>query len=268
MAKQTVIHEVGKITAKRLSDNKVIASGVTQMTQFSQQVQQDFLKGGWGNRDLYVINSSKEVSGNVRNAFFDLDFMAMQQGVKIENETISVWEDESLTVSDTGTVILSYLPLSKVSLTNEDGDQIEVDAASKTVTVPDTFATKGEALAVHYQIEVEAETVEINGEKFSENYYFEIHTIEYDPKTSKIYSDLYIQLPKVNFSGEADMSFEAGNAYTPEIGYRALADNNGKIGNFARVKRKADGTKGVVTTDEGTGGTSSTQSSDLGGTTE
>lgn len=62
MAKQTVIHEVGKITAKRLSDNKVIASGVTQMTQFSQQVQQDFLKGGWGNRDLYVINSSKEVS--------------------------------------------------------------------------------------------------------------------------------------------------------------------------------------------------------------
>lgn len=55
------------------------------------------------------------------------------------------------------------------------------------------------------------------------------------------------------------MSFEAGNAYTPEIGYRALADNNGKIGNFARVKRKADGTKGVVTSDEGTGSSQSSK---------
>ncbi|MED1123315.1 hypothetical protein [Bacillus atrophaeus] len=247
MAKQTVIHEVGKILAKRISDNKVVASAVTQMTQFSQQVQQDFLKGGWGNRDLYVINSSKEVSGNVRNAFFDLDFMAMQQGVKIENETISVWEDENLTVSDSGTVTLAYLPLSKVSLTNEDGEQQEIDSSSQTVTVPEIFAAKGKSVTAHYQIEVEAETVEISGEKFSENYYFEIHTIEYDPKTSKIYSDLYIQLPKVNFSGEADMSFEAGSPYTPEIGYRALADDNGKIGNFARVKRNPDGTKGIKT---------------------
>ncbi|MCA1214694.1 hypothetical protein LC728_09885 [Bacillus amyloliquefaciens] len=265
MAKQTVIHEVGKVLTKRLSDHKVVASSVTQMTQFAQQVQQDFLKGGWGNRDLYVINSSKEVSGNVKNAFFDLDFMAMQQGVKIENETISVWEDESLTVSDSGTVKIAYTPLSKVSLTNEDGDQQEFAVSDKTITVPETFATKGNVVTAHYQIEVDAETVEISGEKFSENYYFEIHTLEYDPKTSKIYSDLYIQLPKVNFSGEADMSLEAGQAYTPEIGYRALADDNGKIGTFARVKRNPDGTKGVKTEQEDV---TSKSSVDIGTTQE
>ncbi|MBS4747536.1 hypothetical protein [Bacillus altitudinis] len=250
MSKQTVIHEVGKITVRRISDKKVIGSSVTQMTQFTQQVQQDFLKGGWGNRDLYVINSSKEVSGNVRNAFFDLDFMAMQQGVKIENEAISVWEDENLTVSETNTVKLSYIPISEVTLTNEDGEHLNVSTTSTEVAVPEQFAKKEAVITVFYQIEVDAETVEISGEKFSENYEFEIHTIEYDPKTSKVYSDLYIQLPKVNFSGEADISLEAGQAYTPEIGYRALADENGKIGKFSRVKRNADGSKGIVKDDQ------------------
>ena len=75
-----------------------------------------------------LINSSKEVSGNVRNAFFDLDFMAMQQGVKIENETISVWEDESLNVSDTGTVTLSYLPV--------------LDAASTSIWSPSSLVNE------------------------------------------------------------------------------------------------------------------------------
>lgn len=42
------------------------------------------------------------------------------------------------------------------------------------------------------------------------------------------------------------MSLEAGQPFTPELGYRALADDNGKIGRFARVKRNEDGSKGAA----------------------
>ncbi|NOL32672.1 hypothetical protein [Bacillus altitudinis] len=265
MAKQTVIHEVAKVTMKQISTGKVIGSAVTQLTSLAQQVQQDFLKGGWGNKDLYVINSSKEVSGNIRNAFFDLDFMAMQQGVSIENENISVYEDEVLTVNDSNGVTLTKTPIedSEVTFTNKaNGEVYQTVVSGMSYTLSDTFAKKGEQVTVHYLIEVDAETVEINGNKFSENYYLELHTLEYDPVTNKTYSDLYIQLPKVNFSGEFDMSLEAGQAFTPELGYRALADDNGKIGRFARVKRNEDGSKGAAPSTPGN--TTPDDSGDLG----
>lgn len=54
MAKQTVIHEVAKVTMKQISTGKVIGSAVTQLTSLAQQVQQDFLKGEFGETKIYM----------------------------------------------------------------------------------------------------------------------------------------------------------------------------------------------------------------------
>ncbi|MGX1988600.1 hypothetical protein ACWIF0_23820, partial [Bacillus subtilis] len=83
MSKKTVIHDVCNVTMKRKSDGKVIATGEAQTTSISQSIQEDFLKGGWGNRNLYVIKSDKNITGTVKNAFFSLDWLAAQQGVSV-----------------------------------------------------------------------------------------------------------------------------------------------------------------------------------------
>ncbi|MBU8607773.1 hypothetical protein [Bacillus pumilus] len=238
MSKDTVIHDVGKVLIKKKSDGRVFGSAVTQLTSLAQQIQEDFLKAGWGNADVYTIRSDKSLSGNIRNAFFNLEFMAMIQGVSIENNKITIWEEEKLTVKD-GKVTLKTLPIDTIALRNEDGEYSEMDVITKVVDIPSNFASDGEKVTIHYPIEADAETVQISAENFSENYYLEIHTIEYDPKTAKVFSDLYIQLPKVTFSGEFDMSLEAGQVYTPEFGYKALSED-GDIGQFARVKREKE----------------------------
>lgn len=258
MSKKTVIHDVCNVTMKRKSDGKVIATGEAQTTSISQSIQEDFLKGGWGNRNLYVIKSDKNITGTVKNAFFSLDWLAAQQGVSVENGTVKVWEDEVLTVGAGGAVTLSKSPIDTVLFENKDGEVLTQDSTSTEATIPATFAEPNTEVTARYKIEVEGEIVEIKADTFSEAYELEYHTLEYDPVTEKIYSDLYIQLDKVSPSGETELGFEAGNAITPEMKFSALSENN-KLGRFVRVKRKADGSKG-----EQPSGTTQ-ETADLGG---
>ncbi|WEY98615.1 hypothetical protein P5634_11965 [Bacillus subtilis] len=259
MSKKTVIHDVCNVTMKRKSDGKVIATGEAQTTSISQSIQEDFLKGGWGNRNLYVIKSDKNITGTVKNAFFSLDWLAAQQGVSVENGTVKVWEDEVLTVGAGGALTLSKSPIDTVLFENKDGEVFTQDSTSTEATIPSTFAEPDSEVTARYKVEVEGEIVEIKADTFSEAYELEYHTLEYDPVTEKIYSDLYIQLDKVSPSGETELGFEAGNAITPEMKFSALSENN-KLGRFVRVKRKADGSKG-----EKPSGTTQETAVDLGG---
>ncbi|MCY8467233.1 hypothetical protein P8917_10960 [Bacillus atrophaeus] len=258
MSKKTVIHDVCNVVMKRKSDGKVIATAEAQTTSLSQSIQEDYLKGGWGNKNLFQMKSDKNITGAIKNAFFSLDWLAMQQGVKVENGTVQVWEDETLTVESDGKVTLSKTPVDTISFENSEGESYLMETETTEGQLPTTFAKEGAKVKARYKIDAEGEIVEIKADTFSEAYEMEYHTLEYDPETETIHSDLYIQFDKISPSGEAELNFEAGNAITPEIKFTALAVDN-SLGRFIRVKRKADGSKGEKPTE------SPKQSVDLGG---
>ncbi|WP_280150045.1 hypothetical protein [Bacillus subtilis] len=245
MSKKTVIHDVCDVVLKRKSDGKVIATAEAQTTSLSQSIQEDLLKGGIGNKTLYAINSDKAVSGTIKNAFFSLDWLAAQQGVKVEQGSVQVWENEVLVVGSDGSVSLSQTPVEAITFENSEGESLVVEELSTKATIPSNFAEPKAELRAYYKYDAEGEIVEIRSDKFSEAYEMEYHTLEYDPDTDKIHYDLYIQLDKIKPSGEAELNFEAGNAMTPEMKFTALSNNNNAVGRYVRVKRNADGSKGA-----------------------
>ncbi|GIN67572.1 MULTISPECIES: hypothetical protein [Bacillus] len=238
MTKKTVIHDTADVYWKRKSDGHVISAAEAQLASISQSISEEELKGGIGNKTLYLLRSDKSIDAKVKNAFFDMEFMAMTQGVAIEENKFNVFEREDVTVDTDKTVKLQKAPIGTVSLKNIKGATVQAEFKDGVVAVPESFAKEGDVLTAVYKVEVTGETVEINTNKFSEMYELEYHTIEYDPDTGVVYSDLYIQFDKVAPSGEFEMSLENGSAYTPELSFKVLAaDSKGKIGRFARVPR-------------------------------
>ncbi|CAI6287801.1 hypothetical protein NHM07_07885 [Bacillus subtilis] len=112
-----------------------------------------------------------------------------------------------------------------------------------------------------YQIEKVGRRLAIKASKFSERYEVEYRTIAYNPDTEEVYSDIYIQFPNVSPSGEFEMSLENGNALAPEIKFEALADTD----EMAVVIETSRDENTAAPVEDATG---SSQSSDLGGTTE
>ncbi|ARC67822.1 hypothetical protein ABES28_08595 [Bacillus licheniformis] len=263
MTKKTVIHDTADVYWRRKSDGHVISAAEAQLASISQSISEEELKGGIGNRTLYLLRTDKSIDAKVKNAFFDMEFMAMTQGVAIEENKFNVSEREDVTVQVDGTVKLQKTPVGVVSLKNSKGASIQAEYKDEAVTVPDDFAKEGDVLTAVYRIEVTGETVEINSNKFSEMYELEYHTIEYDPDTGVVYSDLYIQFDKVAPSGEFEMSLENGAAYTPELSFKVLAaDSSGRYGRFARVPRTKTNTPDIPSPSPDTG--TQTKAVDIG----
>ena len=234
---KTVINDTADVILKRKRDGHLVATAEAQIAGFSQAVTQDKLKGGIGNRTIAILRSDKEITLNLKNALFDLEWLAMSQGVEIEKGTFNVYKtDYDLIVSDIGEVDVTREPIGLVTLQDTKGNSITLEAKDKTVTVPEEFAKSGDELLAIYKEEVKGRSMEIASDKFSEKYEIEYRTIEYDPDTNQVINYLYFQFDNVTPSGEFDMSLENGTALTPELKFEATAKRgSGKMGRVLQI---------------------------------
>lgn len=240
---KTFIADTAEVVFTRKSDGYTIFTAEAQIASIAQSISEEIVRGGIGNKSLYIIRHSKEVTLGVTNATFDLEYLSMTQGVAVAEDTIEVnGVEKGLTVTDNaGTleVTLTGTPSGTTAhVINEDGDSASATITGQVVTVPTGHAVAGDLVDVVYKKSVTGNKVTFDADTFSENYEVEYRTIEYDVDTNAVVKDIYFQFDKAVPAGEFTLSFENGSALTPELSFNAMADSStGEIGRVVQVTR-------------------------------
>lgn len=244
MEEQIYVVDTCDVVFRRKSDKHVVFSYETQLASLSGTLSEEIIRGGIGNKPLYPLRHSKEVSLTARNGLFDLEWLAMSQGVKIEGKTVQVTKVEKglKVVDNTGIleVEITGTPVGNTVRIINGREQEDAAVVGGNVTIPEGFAVAGDLVVVEYKEEIQGDVVEIDADAFSENYEVEYHTIAYSKKTNKVIKDLYFQFDNVLPSGAFDLSFENGSASTPEMTFNCYAnDTDGAIGRVVEKLRVA-----------------------------
>lgn len=232
--KSFYIMDVADVTFRRKSDRHTVFTSEAQMSSLSQTVDEEAIQGGIGSKTLYTIKSNKQMELTVRNATFDLEWMAMTQGVSVENGSVTVMKEYKGTVED-GAVAIEATVSGNVSVLNGSRKSVQLEATAGSVTIDPEFAEEGEDVTVIVDEEVTGQTVKIRADKFSEKYEVQYRTVVYERETSTHVADLYILFNEVSPSSAVDLSLENGAAFTPELTFTASADNNGEIGEMIQT---------------------------------
>lgn len=233
------IMDVCDVTFTRKSDGHVVFTSEAQTSTLSQTVDEETIQGGIGSRSIYTIKSNKAVELTVRNATFDLEWLAMTQGVKtisgnefvvkkkiegVLGEDLSIDAPESVADGDT------------ISVLNKHKQSTKVTVATGSATVEAGFAEPGDKVQIVYDATVTGDTVEMRADKFAEKYEVQYNTVVYDADTEAHVYDLYINFFEVSPSSAFDMSLENGTAFTPELTFQATSNENAEIGTFSLVE--------------------------------
>lgn len=231
---KTIIHDTADIVVTRKSDGHVVLNTHAQLASISQSISEEFLKGGIGNKNLFLIRSDKEVNLSMRSATFDMEYLSMTQGVAIDEAgTATITKIENLLVADNAGILEATLvgtPANGTAVViGSDGKQESSAVTGKVVTVATGVALEGETVQVLYQEVVTGNTITMDSTKFSEKYKVEYRTIEYSLETSKIVNDIYFVFDEVIPSGAFELSLENGSAYTPEIDFMVLNPANSNV---------------------------------------
>jgi hypothetical protein len=239
-----LISDTCDVVMKRKSDGHVFITAEAQLTSISQTLGiNEKIYGGIGNKALAVMKGQKEVTSTLRNAFYDQEFLAMTQGVAInETGTAKVFKTEKgLIVSDNAgalEVTIKDTSVTNAHIRNSKGEVEVATATSGKVVIPEGFAGEGEIVSATYEEEVTGSVLELDSEKFAEAFTIEYSTIAYDPDENKIVKDIYIQLDHVIPNDEFELSLENGTAVAPEVSFECLtAPNSTSIGRIIEVDR-------------------------------
>lgn len=240
---KVLVNDTCDVYYRRKSDGHLVFTSEAQLASISQQVTEEKLKGGIGNRTIALLRSDKEITLNTRLALFDKEYLAMTQGVEVTAESVNVYDrEENLKVVDNSGVLevtITGTPVDNtVTVINANGESEQATIASKVVTIPTGHALEDELVTIVYKKAENGSTVSFNADKFSEKYEVEYKTICYNPDTNEVVSDIYIQFYDVTPSGSVDLSFENGNALTPELSFEASAPKGSNvIGKYIEVPR-------------------------------
>ena len=215
--------DVADVTFKRKSDGHIVFTSEAQMSSLSQSVDEEAIQGGIGSKTLYTVKSNKQMELSVRNATFNLEWLAMTQGVKVEDGGVAtIMRDYTVDV-DAGKVEVDASVTGTVTIVNEDKASQTAEATAGSVTIPAEFAANGESITV------------IAEDKFSEKYEVQYKTIVYDNTTDTHVHDLFINFYEVSPSSAFDLSLENGTAFTPELTFTAMANKQNEIGKMIQV---------------------------------
>lgn len=241
---QLYIADVADVTFEDKKTGEVVFTGEAQVSSVSGEEESEKIFGGIGNRHIYTIRHSKELTLGITNATFNLNYMAMTQGASIENETTTIIEYERSLVVEGGNVTLKDNKLNdKVRLKNKLGVQEEFDAVDGVVEVDSDFAEDGERVDAVYNKDVHGQTVIWDATKFSHSYKVTYRTIVYSVESSEVVADLYFVFPNASPAGSFEISLENGEAYTPELEFDAMAEvNSTELGRIIQVPREENDT--------------------------
>lgn len=243
---KTLINDTADVVFTRKSDGHKVFTAEATIAGISQAITENKLKAGIGNKTIAVLRSDKEITLNVTNALFDLNWLAATQGVAVQNGTATINHQETdLIVADNAgslEVTITGVPVdtNDVQIIDSVGNVYEGTFTTGKVKIPVEATTieVGDKVAINYTKSVTGNTVVFDSKKFSENYAVEYHTIEYNPATNEVLADLYIQFDNCVPSGSFDLSFENGTAISPALTFEALASLTGsEMGRMIEVLR-------------------------------
>lgn len=232
---QTFIADTADITFRRKRDGHVVFTAEAQLAGLNGEEESEVIRGGIGNKSLYTVKHSKEVTLSVRNATFNLEFLAMSQGVEIEDGKAIVTKSDRLEVSS-GEIELTKESEGDVLIRYTDGTSESVTATGKTVEVD---GNDGDKVTAVYQTEVEGRKIVLDATQFAENYEVEYATIEYNTQTNEVVRDIYFVFNNATPAGSYEINLENGEAYTPELEFTAMTETNSdEIGYIIEVDRE------------------------------
>lgn len=241
-----LINDTADIVVRRKRDGHRFLSAEGQLSSITSTLGiSERILGGIGNKTLAIMKGQKEVTTTFRNAMYDAEFLAMTQGVEVEQgKEATVYKREDALTVENGSVTIQGTPANnEVIVRNPVGAVVESVYEDGVVMVPEEHAKDGDVVSVTYQVTVTGEVIELDAEKFGEAFEVEYHTIGYNPDTMEVVKDIYIQLDHVVPQGEMELSLENGTALAPEFTFDALtAPNTSQIGRIIHVNRESDST--------------------------
>ena len=240
MAK-TVIQDVAEVIITDKVTGKRVITAEAQLSGISQAISEEDLRGGIGNKRVFLIRSDKTIDLSIRSATFDSEYMAMTQGVVIkEDDTAELIRYEELTVKDSKVTIAKEAVEGTVQIMNAKGVYEEVEAGDvtgKEVSVSADLAKDEEVVSVTYRFETDARSLAFDATKFSSKYEVQYRTIQYDLDTAKVHSEIYFVFYEAIPSGAFEMSLENGTVYTPEINFSVVAPKGDNVmGHYYEVE--------------------------------
>lgn len=236
-----VIQDTAEILVTNIDTGKIVMMGEAQVAGIEQSVAEEVIRGGIGNRSIFMMRSDKEMVLNMTSATFDMDYLALTQGVEIEEEgSTTVTKAISLTVATGGTVTIPNAPaeLTTATVRAGSGEQDEAAVATGIATIPVGLAAEGDKVEVFYKEEVTGRAIELDAAKFSDKYKVEYRTIAYSVENAKVHSDIYFIFDEAIPSGNFSLSLESGAAYAPELTFTVMAPiGSTKLGEMIEVVR-------------------------------
>lgn len=233
-----IIQDTAEILISNIETGKVVMMAEAQVAGIEQSVSEEVIRGGIGNKSIFMLRSDKEMTLNMTSATFDMDYLALTQGVEIQEAgTVTVTRSFSGVVGADG-ITIPNATVTSALVRSIDGDQEEATVLAGKVTIPVGLAAEGEKVTVFYKEEVVGRTVELDAAKFSEKYKVEYRTIAYSVDTAKVHSDIFFVFDEAVPSGNFSLSLESGAAYAPELTFTVMAPTNStKLGEMVEVKR-------------------------------
>ena len=234
------IMDVCDVTFKRKSDGHVVFTSEAQTSSISQTVDEEQIKGGIGSRTIYTIKSNKELELTVVNATFDLEWLAITQGVKVQKDANAVVQGKAEAVVADGMVDLpeSALVDNDIYVLNSLRESMPATVEEGKVIIPADLAKDGDNVQVIYEKEVTGNKVELRADTFAEKYEVQYMTYIYESTTEARQGTLYIKFHEATPSSAFEMSLANGTAYTPELSFIASANAEGSIGEYFTTDEK------------------------------
>lgn len=218
-----------------------------QLSGLEGSISEEDLRAGIGNGRIFKIRTDKALDLNLRSATVDLEWLAMQQGVEVEEgKTARVTKIETVEAAAvSGTpgsfkVTITGTPINNtVRITNVEGEQEVATFTTGSISLPSNFVSAaGDKVTVSYYEEVTGNRIQFDASKFSKKYRVELHTIAYSLETAEVYSDIYFVFDEAMPSGDFSFNLESGSVITPEVTFAILAPQGSTVmGELIEVPR-------------------------------
>lgn len=233
---KTIVQDTAEVIVTNLATGKVVMIGEAQIAGISQSINEEKVKGGLGNKTIYLLRSDKEIDLNITSATFDTEFFAMTQGVSVDEAgSATITKSVNAKVVDNAgtleaTILNAPANLTTAIFVDKDDTQEQVAVNSGVATIPALSAAKaGDTIQLFYKEDITGRSVELNSSKFSSKFRVEYRTLSYDLTDSTVHADIYYIFEECIPSGAFDMSLQNGSVYTPEITFSVTNPVNSDV---------------------------------------
>jgi hypothetical protein len=231
-----IVKDTMKAFIKDIDTGKVYYLGATSSSSINQSINQEFLRGDFGNKIVGKIDSDKTITFTVTPAMHSDNIIQIQSGKYFTTGTsINIPRSESLKVSS-GTVTLDGTPAGDVSVFDQYGESLTATETTGTVTI--TGATDGDVVTVYYEeASSTVQVLDLAVDSFPTNYEVKLIGIAYQPMSNVVVADFYYLISNAVPDGAIDRTYEAGSNSNNPITFTAMDDGTGSYGKYIVAKR-------------------------------